>query len=49
MLTIAKRLAQDEQIWAIVGLIHDLDYEQFPDQHCRKTKEILKAEVGQSR
>lgn len=44
MRTLAKRLGQDEQTWAIVGLIHDLDYEQFPDQHCRKTQEILKAE-----
>jgi predicted hydrolase (HD superfamily) len=25
-----------------VGLIHDLDYERFPDQHCKKTEEILK-------
>jgi len=25
-----------------VGLIHDLDYEQFPDQHCKKTEAILR-------
>ena len=29
----------------MVGLIHDLDYEQFPDQHCHKTAEILRAEA----
>ncbi|MCL6591807.1 MAG: hydrolase [Firmicutes bacterium] len=27
--------------WAVIGLIHDLDYEQYPDQHCQKTREIL--------
>jgi predicted hydrolase (HD superfamily) len=27
-----------------VGLVHDLDYEQFPDQHCRKSEEILRQE-----
>jgi len=36
----AKRGADPEK-WGIIGLIHDLDYEQFPDQHCLKTKEIL--------
>ena len=28
--------------WGIVGLLHDLDYEQFPDQHCTKAREILR-------
>ena len=28
-------------MWGIVGLIHDLDYEQYPEQHCHKTREIL--------
>jgi len=37
----ARKRRQDEAKWGIVGLIHDLDYEQFPDQHCHKTKEIL--------
>jgi predicted hydrolase (HD superfamily) len=26
----------------VVGLVHDLDYEQFPDEHCKKTAEILR-------
>jgi len=30
---------EDEEKVGIVGLIHDLDYEKFPDQHCRKTRE----------
>ena len=37
----ARQCQGDEEEWGIVGLIHDLDYEMFPDQHCLKTKEIL--------
>ncbi len=37
----ARKYGEDEELWGLVGLIHDLDYEQFPDQHCRKTEEIL--------
>ncbi len=39
----ARKYDENEDLWGVVGLIHDLDYEQFPDQHCRKTEEILKA------
>lgn len=38
----AKKRGADEEKWGIVGLIHDLDYEQFPQEHCTKTEEILK-------
>ena len=38
----AQKHGGDQETWGIVGLIHDLDYEQFPDQHCKKTEEILK-------
>ena len=38
---IARKRGEDEDKWGIIGLIHDLDYEQFPDQHCTKTREIL--------
>lgn len=38
----ADKYGENKEIWGIVGLIHDLDYEQFPDQHCKKTEEILK-------
>ena len=31
--------------WGIVGLLHDIDWEMFPDQHCRKAPELL-AEIG---
>ena len=37
----ARKRGQDEEKWGIIGLVHDLDYEQFPEQHCRKTEEIL--------
>jgi putative nucleotidyltransferase with HDIG domain len=38
----ARKRGEDEDVWGIVGLIHDLDYEQFADQHCTKTAEILR-------
>lgn len=38
----ARKRGGDEEKWGIIGLIHDLDYEQFPDQHCIKTEEILR-------
>lgn len=37
----ARKRGLDEEKWAVIGLVHDLDYEQFPEQHCHKTKEIL--------
>ena len=37
----ARKNQEDEDKWGIIGLIHDLDYEKYPDQHCTKTKEIL--------
>jgi putative nucleotidyltransferase with HDIG domain len=38
----ARQYGEDETVWGIIGLIHDLDYEQYPDQHCIKTEEILR-------
>jgi putative nucleotidyltransferase with HDIG domain len=38
---LARTMGEDQDKWGIVGLVHDLDYECFPDQHCRKTAEIL--------
>jgi len=38
---IARKRGEDEAQWGLIGLIHDLDYEQFPQQHCTKTREIL--------
>ncbi len=38
---IARKRGGDEEKWEVIGLVHDLDYEKFPDQHCKKTEEIL--------
>ena len=38
---IARKMGEDEEKWAIIGLLHDLDYERFPEQHCQKALEIL--------
>jgi len=38
---VARKKGEDEDKWGIIGLVHDLDYERFPDQHCTKTQEIL--------
>jgi predicted hydrolase (HD superfamily) len=37
----ARKYGENEDKWGIVGLVHDLDYEMYPDQHCRKSEEIL--------
>lgn len=39
----ARKRGEDENKWGIIGLVHDLDYEQFPAEHCHKTEEILNA------
>lgn len=38
----ARKSGEDEEKWGIIGLIHDLDYEMFPEQHCKMTEKILK-------
>ena len=32
----------DAQYWGIVGLLHDLDFEKYPEEHCIKSQEIMK-------
>jgi putative nucleotidyltransferase with HDIG domain len=41
MLHFAEILGEDKEKWRVVGLVHDLDYERFPDLHCQKAREIL--------
>jgi len=38
----ARKFDADEDKWGIIGLIHDLDYERFPEEHCHKTAGILR-------
>ena len=40
----AKLAGEDEEYWAVVGLLHDIDYELYPDEHCHVCREILKNE-----
>ena len=40
----AEKLGEDKVKWGIIGLVHDLDYEMYPDQHCKKVAEILNDE-----
>lgn len=35
--------AGDAGFWATVGLLHDIDFEQYPDEHCIKAPELLRA------
>lgn len=37
----AKLNNENEEKWGIIGLVHDLDYEKFPEEHCKKTEQIL--------
>ena len=36
---------EDAEFWATVGLMHDVDFEQWPEEHCKKAPELL-AEIG---
>lgn len=38
----ARLRGEEEEIWGIAGLLHDLDYEKFPTEHCKKAEEIMK-------
>ena len=40
----AKELgfAEEEEFWGQVGLLHDIDFEMWPDEHCKKAPELLK-------
>lgn len=37
----ATELGHDPDYWGIVGLLHDIDYEQYPEEHCKKAPELL--------
>jgi len=37
----AEKMGEDQEKWGIIGLVHDLDYEKYPEQHCTMTRRIL--------
>ena len=40
----ARENGEDEEKWGIIGLVHDLDYEKYPERHCQVTEKILREE-----
>ena len=43
----AREFGENEEYWGIIGLLHDVDFEKYPEEHCHKAREILKdAEVS---
>ena len=44
MKCLAEKLgyADEKEFWGIVGLLHDLDFEKYPEEHCIKSQEIMK-------
>ena len=38
----ARKNEADEEVWGLAGLLHDIDYEMYPEEHCKKAPEILK-------
>ncbi|HKL01855.1 MAG TPA: HDIG domain-containing protein [Desulfotignum sp.] len=38
----AKKFGEDAEKWRVIGLVHDLDYEQFPEEHCHKCVDLFK-------
>jgi len=39
----ADKFGEDKEKWQVIGLVHDIDYERYPNQHCVKCVEIFKA------
>lgn len=40
----AELMGADIEKWRVIGLVHDLDYGKYPEEHCHKTREMLEAE-----
>jgi putative nucleotidyltransferase with HDIG domain len=39
----AKKFGEDEDRWGLIGLLHDIDFEKYPDVHPAKAPDLLKA------
>ncbi len=37
----ARKYGEDEEYWGLVGLLHDIDYQKFPEEHLKHAREIL--------
>ncbi len=37
----ARKYGEDAEYWGIIGLLHDIDYEKFPEEHLKHAREIL--------
>ncbi|RLD29132.1 MAG: hydrolase, partial [Bacteroidetes bacterium] len=42
----AKKHNEDVEKWGIIGLIHDMDYEMYPVEHCVKARELMEERGG---
>ncbi len=41
----AQQIGEDPDFWGLVGLLHDVDFEKYPEEHCVKAPELM-AEIG---
>jgi putative nucleotidyltransferase with HDIG domain len=39
---LARKHGEDEEMWGVIGLVHDVDYEKYPDEHCSRAPELLR-------
>ena len=39
----ARKFSEDEEMWGVIGLAHDIDYERYPEEHCSRAPEILRS------
>ena len=42
-LALSLGYASEAEFWCAVGLLHDIDFEQYPDEHCQKAPALLRA------
>ena len=42
MRRMAHHFHQDEDLWGVAGLLHDLDYQEYPEEHCQHVESMLR-------
>lgn len=42
MVHFANIFEEDAEVWGVAGLLHDLDYEKYPEEHCKKAEQIMR-------